>query len=249
MQGTVFQPRQRSLSEEEDGALEEVVNAHVSWPRPDELDDASLDAAPYPPTLPSRVRRPESGWARVHRELARHEDLTLQLLWLEYREAHPDGYQYSRFSARYREGHGRLDVVMRQVHRAGEKAFVDYAGLMVEVTDRPTGKVHCPAEIALGPSEGGGGCPERGVMGSGAAAQPSLLFAVGGARGDRASAGGVQRATVPEDLGQPQLLRGSAPFGAQTAPGRALRLRRVAQGSRDIAHHIQVDGPLLQLVP
>ena len=51
----------------------------------------------------------------MHRELARHKGVTLQLLWLEYREAHPDGYQYSRFCDSYRELRGRLDVVLRQV--------------------------------------------------------------------------------------------------------------------------------------
>ena len=108
--------------------------AGVSWPLPDELDDARLEAALYPPTPPSPVPRPEPDWARVHRELARHKGVTLQLLWLEYREAHPDGYQYSRFCERYREWRGRLDVVLRQVYRTGEKAFVDYAGPTVEVT-------------------------------------------------------------------------------------------------------------------
>lgn len=47
--------------------------AGVSWPLPDELDDARLEAALYPLTPPSRVRRPEPDWARVHRELARHK--------------------------------------------------------------------------------------------------------------------------------------------------------------------------------
>ena len=78
----------------------------------------------------------------MHRELARHTCVTLQLLWFEYREAHPDGYQYSRCCDRYREWRGRLDVVLRQVYRAGEKAFVDYAGPAVEVTDRRTGEIH-----------------------------------------------------------------------------------------------------------
>ena len=123
--------------------------AGVSWPLPDELDDAKLEAALYPPTPPSRVRRPEPDWARVHRELARHKGVTLQLLWFEYREAHPGGYQYSRFCDRYREWRGRLDVVLRQVYRAGEKAFVDYAGPRVEVTNRRTGEVH-EAKVFVG---------------------------------------------------------------------------------------------------
>ena len=104
-----------------------------------------MEAALYPATAPSGVRRPEPDWARVHRELARHKGVTLQLLWFEYREAHPDRYQYSRFCDRYREWRGRLDVVLHQVYRAGEKALVDYAGPTVEVTDRRSGEGHAYA--------------------------------------------------------------------------------------------------------
>ena len=100
----------------------------MTWPLPDDLADAGPGAAQYPPTAPSRVPRPKPNRARVHRELARHKGVTLQPLWLEYRDAHPDGYGYSRFCDRYREWRGRLNVVLRQVYRAGEKAFVDYAG-------------------------------------------------------------------------------------------------------------------------
>jgi len=64
--------------------------------------------------------------------------VTLQLLWLEYKENQPDGYQHGQFYERYRYWRGKLDVVMRQVHRAGEKMFVDYAGQTVPVIDPVT---------------------------------------------------------------------------------------------------------------
>ena len=108
---------------------------------PEGLDDAALEAALFPPLPPSRVPRPEPDWEQVHRELQRHKGVTLQLLWLEYLTVHPDGYRYSRFCERYRAWRGRIDVVMRQVYRAGEKAFVDYAGPKFEVVDRKTGEV------------------------------------------------------------------------------------------------------------
>ena len=114
--------------------------AGFTWPLPEGLDDGALEAALFPALPPSRVARPEPDWADVHRELQRHKGVTLRLLWLEYREIHPNGYQYSRFCERYRAWRGRLDVVMRQVHRAGEKAFVDYAGPKVPVVDRSTGE-------------------------------------------------------------------------------------------------------------
>ncbi len=115
--------------------------AGLSWPLPEGLDDAALEAALFPPAPPSRVPRPEPDWSRVHRELRRHKGVTLRLLWLEYRTAHPDGYGYSRFCDRYRLWRRRLDVVLRQVYRAGEKAFVDYAGPKFAVVDRRTGEV------------------------------------------------------------------------------------------------------------
>ena len=114
--------------------------AGLSWPLPEELDDAALEAALFPAPPPSRVPRPKPDWGRVHRELQRHKGVTLQLLWLEYREVHPNGYQYSWFCGRYKAWRKRLDVVMRQVYRAGEKAFVDYAGPKIPVVDQSTGE-------------------------------------------------------------------------------------------------------------
>ena len=43
--------------------------AGVSWPLPEGLDDAALEAALFPGTPPSRLRRPAPDWGRVHREL------------------------------------------------------------------------------------------------------------------------------------------------------------------------------------
>jgi len=69
------------------------------------------------------------------------KSVTLFLLWQEYRETHPEGYQYSWFCEHYRAWRGKLDVVMRQDHRAGEKLFVDYAGQTVPVMDRTSGEI------------------------------------------------------------------------------------------------------------
>ena len=123
------------------GHVRRASAAGVSWPLPEGVDDAALEAALFPAPSPSRASRPEPKWEHVHRELQRQKGATLQLLWLEYREAHPNGYQYSWFCERYRAWRGRLDVVMRQVHRAGEKAFVDYAGPKFPVVDPGTGEV------------------------------------------------------------------------------------------------------------
>jgi transposase len=94
---------------------------------------------------PWQPRRALPDLPTLHRELAR-KGVTLMLLWEEYKSAHPDGLQYSQFCRHYRAYAGTLDLTMRQVHRAGEKCFVDYAGQTVGVTDRATGELR-PAQI------------------------------------------------------------------------------------------------------
>ncbi len=79
--------------------------------------------------------------AAIHRDLKSRKNLTLQLLWEEYKQANPLGYAYNWYCVLYRAWQHRLDVVMRQEHRAGEKTFVDHAGQTVPVTDPKTGRV------------------------------------------------------------------------------------------------------------
>jgi len=58
----------------------------------------------------------------------------------------PDGYGYSRFCDLYRRWLKKLDLVLRQEHRAGEKMFVDYAGATIPIHDPQSGEVH-PAAV------------------------------------------------------------------------------------------------------
>jgi transposase len=91
-----------------------------------------LERLLFPPLPPATVPRtpPDFGW--IHREL-RRKGVTLQLLHMEYQQAHPDGYQYSQFCGLYRQWAGRVDLVMRHDHRAGDKLFVDYAGHTIPI--------------------------------------------------------------------------------------------------------------------
>jgi len=74
----------------------------------------------------------------IRKELTR-KGVTLSLLWMEYKQANPDGYQYSQFCLHYHKWLSKLDISLRQVHRAGEKIFVDYAGQTIPVTDPVSG--------------------------------------------------------------------------------------------------------------
>ena len=120
--------------------------AGVGWPLPDGLDDEQLEALLFPPPsqLPAE-QRPVPDWAWVHREL-RRPNVTLALLWEEHRAAAPDGFGYSWFCDLYREWAGRLKPTLRQVHPAGERLFVDYAGSTMAVMEGADGEVR-QAEI------------------------------------------------------------------------------------------------------
>jgi hypothetical protein len=52
-----------------------------------------------------------------------------------------DGYQYSRFCELYQQWAGRVDLVMRHHHRAGDKLFIDYAGQTIPIY--PPGAPSC----------------------------------------------------------------------------------------------------------
>ena len=81
----------------------------------------------------------------AHRQLGR-SGVTLDLLWQEYREQHPDGYQYSAFCEHYRAFTRNLPVTLRQSHAPGERLFVDYSGQTVAIINAATGEEQ-PAQI------------------------------------------------------------------------------------------------------
>jgi transposase len=114
-------------------------DAGLTWPLPDDLDDAQLEARLFVLPASPGAARPLPDPAFLHQELKR-PGVTLQLLWVEYIKIHPDGYRYSQFCEHYRRFTGTLAPTMRQVHRAGEKAFVDFSGKRPEIVDRRTGE-------------------------------------------------------------------------------------------------------------
>ncbi len=103
--------------------------AGISWPLPEGLDESELERQIFPsqPFIATEERTVPD-WSYVYQELKR-KGVTKFLLWQEYRERYPEGYQYSRFCQLYNGWLGKLNPVMRQEHRAGEKVFVDYWGL------------------------------------------------------------------------------------------------------------------------
>ncbi|MBN2896738.1 MAG: IS21 family transposase [Campylobacterales bacterium] len=94
---------------------------------------------------PSKYPLPD--WIYVHEQLRRFDHVTLELLHEEYRTSYPDGhYGYTWFCAQYKAYAKKLTPSMRQIHKAGEKVFIDYSGLRMPYSDPITGEVH-EAEI------------------------------------------------------------------------------------------------------
>jgi hypothetical protein len=69
--------------------LARAAAAQLEWPLPEGMDDAELERRLYPGQGTGVMRqRPEPDWAEVHREL-RRKGMTLQLLWIEYKQRFP----------------------------------------------------------------------------------------------------------------------------------------------------------------
>jgi len=124
--------------------------AGISWPEALALTDTQIEECLFPvQRIPSSVKRPAPDYEYIYSQLRTYRkfNLTLVQLWLEYKEKHPDGYQYSQFCDLYRRWRGKLDYVMRQEHRAGEKAFIDYSDGL-SILDMATGEL-IPTQLFL----------------------------------------------------------------------------------------------------
>ena len=114
--------------------------AGLTWPLPDDLDDAQLDRRLFPPCTQKGKTRPQPDCIYIHNELKK-KGVTLVQLWAEYREENPDGYGLTQFCDIYGLFAKNISISMRQVHRAGEKAFSDFAGKTLPIVNPHTGEV------------------------------------------------------------------------------------------------------------
>lgn len=114
--------------------------AGLDWAAVEAMSDVELERRLYgAPCALSTPGRAEPDPVYIHTQL-RRPGVTLELLHLEYLEAHPDGYRYTAYTERYRTWLKKRGLWMRQVHRAGEKTFVDYSGKRPHVIDPNTGE-------------------------------------------------------------------------------------------------------------
>jgi transposase len=106
-----------------------------TWPLSEEQSDRELRQWLYPGNLGRPRSRPDPDWAAIHHDLRRHKSLTLQRVWTEYKEVHPDGYQYTQFVDHYHQYVRSIDVAYRRVYHPGEQMQVDFVGDTLPIYD------------------------------------------------------------------------------------------------------------------
>lgn len=130
------------------GAVHSILtrfkSSGLSWPLPDELSDTSLEASLYCTENPRPGLPPLPEIDYLENEL-RHPHVTLQLLFEEYKEAHPDGIGRTRFYE-YFSKYRSQKPDMKIIHKGGDLLFIDYSGDGLEYVDRTTGEI-VPTEL------------------------------------------------------------------------------------------------------
>jgi len=129
--------------------LTRAQSAGLAWLLPETLDDAELELRLFPVTPATRSRElAEPDWDAVWQAL-KQKGATRQVLHEEWLAEHPDGMAYSYFCERLRAFGKTLKASMRQVHLAGDKVFVDYAGPTLAIHNVKTGEIR-KAQIFVG---------------------------------------------------------------------------------------------------
>ncbi len=122
--------------------LQKANQYGLTWDYVESLDNVELARLFYPK---SDVRQSDKfelpDWLHVFAELSK-PGVTKTLLREEYAEQYPNrSYSYSQYCHYFREWQKQQRRSMRQIHNAGEKLFVDYAGQTVSIVGHTVGEV------------------------------------------------------------------------------------------------------------
>lgn len=118
--------------------IERYEDTKLPWEAFKTLDEEEMESKLYPQEINSSKKQLPD-WDYINKEL-KIKGVTLQLLWQEYKEAYPDGVMYSQFCDHYQKWRKLRNISMHQIHKAGEKCFVDWSGEPMYITDRNTGE-------------------------------------------------------------------------------------------------------------
>ena len=129
--------------------IKKFKSAGLEWPI--DMGDEELEDILFP--KPASTEGPhQPDWHALLLELKRHKSVTRMLLWKEYIERHPNGYKYSQFCHHLSEAARSVDPVMRQDYKAGEKLFIDWAGVKLPYIENGIAREASMFVAALGAS-------------------------------------------------------------------------------------------------
>ncbi|SPZ05359.1 putative transposase subunit A [Pseudomonas luteola] len=119
---------------------DQLTQCGQSWEELKLLDDKALAERLHTQARISTQRKVYPYWPGVHEQL-KLPDITLELLWQEFRAVEPEGASYAQFTRVYREWVNKQKLSMRQIHLPGDKCFVDFCGRTMPVTNPSTSLV------------------------------------------------------------------------------------------------------------
>lgn len=114
-------------------------SAELSWPLNKDINDFELENMLFPHAILGTKHKPQPDWQMVFNEMQR-KGSTLEALHEEYMQEFANGMSYSNFCANFRKYKKSLNKSMRQIHKAGEKAFVDFSGPTMHFIDKASGE-------------------------------------------------------------------------------------------------------------
>jgi transposase len=112
----------------------------LSWDDIRDMDDGDLRKLVRSNLEQSGSERPVPEADYIAKELKRPH-VTRRTLWLEYKEEHPEGYEYSQFCWHINKALSHPELSMHIEYKAGERMFTDYAGDTMPITDPSTGEI------------------------------------------------------------------------------------------------------------
>ncbi|WP_260414971.1 IS21 family transposase [Pseudomonas cichorii] len=110
-----------------------------NWESLQALDDGAFEARLKYGQATTNRRRSIPNLTQVHDELQRR-DITLSLLWEEFRKSDSESASYTQFTRQYRAWLKKQKISMRQIHKPGDKLFVDFCGRTIPIINRDTGE-------------------------------------------------------------------------------------------------------------
>lgn len=124
--------------------LRDAQAAKIDWEVAKNIGDKELEIAVFGQIMGDRNdftrKYIDPDWEYIFNELKR-KNVTKILLWQEYKNKYgKKAYSYSQFCNNFNTWRKKHNISMKQVHKGGEKLFVDYAGHTMPITDPNTGE-------------------------------------------------------------------------------------------------------------